>query len=50
MAEEFRATPDRLRSVAGGLHDVGSEYDGVASNARAEVSASGKRSGVGQGE
>jgi uncharacterized protein YukE len=37
MAEEFKALPDYLRRVAAGVHDVGSEELGVASNARAEV-------------
>jgi hypothetical protein len=37
MAEEFRATPDQLRSLAGGVHDVGSKHLGAASEVRAEV-------------
>jgi hypothetical protein len=37
MAGEFRATTDQLRSVAGGLNDLGSEYDGIASELRAQV-------------
>jgi hypothetical protein len=41
MAEEFRATPDQLRSEAGKLHDVGSEHLGVASDLRAEVGEGG---------
>jgi hypothetical protein len=41
MAEEFRATPDQLRSHARKLHDVGSEHLGVASDLRAEVGEGG---------
>jgi uncharacterized protein YukE len=37
MAEEFRATPDQLRSQGGGLHDLGSDHLGAASDLRAEV-------------
>ena len=37
MAEEFSATPDPLRSLGGGVHDLGSEHLGAASDLRAEV-------------
>jgi len=40
MADELQVTPEELRDIAerpGGLHDLGSGYEALASEVRAEV-------------
>jgi hypothetical protein len=37
MADQFGASPDQVRKVAGGLHGVGSDFAELVSELRAEV-------------